>query len=53
MINQAQEGEFWRRRLAEYIDYSGSPDQHDGFGYILNIERALDSGEFDDELLEY
>jgi len=51
MMNIQQEIEFWKRRLSEFVD--GSNSDIDGFGYIRNVERGLNRGEYDMELTEY
>lgn len=52
-MNETQAAEFWKRRLIEYVDATHQPDTSDGQQYVWNVERALRSGEYDQELYEY
>lgn len=52
-INDTQAAEFWKRRLMEHVDHTRSNDEADGFQVVMNIERRLAKGGYDDELMYY
>ena len=53
-MNDTQAAEFWKRRLIEYVNYSNAgTDKADGDMYVMHVERELDRGEYDEELVYY